>query len=314
MIVAMGSCAGADDSHPRDEAARGETGETGVTGGNGEAGESAGDSKADETGEDGEELVREVLAATREAESGRVEVATTLLGVGSLPGAPPGVESLRVVHTAAFDNRAGRAEAQTDLSELAAVLGDAASTSADLTSPTRMVADGEVVYSQLGPMAEEYGLAPTDWVQIDRPTFVEGRPDSETAALLLDPLGPLDLLRLPVREVRTGEPTDDLAHLVVVLDLAGAPGPGATPEPGGIEERLAAHGVDELEVELWIDGSRRARRLEFRLDGAVAGPAAPAGLVTTFELSSIGERLDMALPDPADVLDPAAVRGRSNGG
>ncbi|HET6950181.1 MAG TPA: hypothetical protein VFI47_07395, partial [Acidimicrobiales bacterium] len=137
------------------------------------------------------DALADALAATRAVGSARVELRTTIEGRGT---------PLTFVHRAAFDRASGRAEALTDMSEAAQALAAAGEPlDGDWSRPTRVVVDGETVYSQLGPMAESLGRAPTDWASARvLAVLAQGATDNDTLALALDPLGPLDLLERPV--------------------------------------------------------------------------------------------------------------------
>jgi hypothetical protein len=228
--------------------------------------------------------LRRALDATRAVPSGRVEVTTTITG---RPGA-------RVVHRAAFDRAAGRAEAETDMTGLVAALGPSGVPPGDFSVPTRMVVVGDVVYSQVGPMAEAYGLAATDWVRVDLAAFAAPRLDSDTAALLLDPLGPFDVLAEPLAEIR----------MVGEDEVRGSP-------VTHVAARSGAEGGADVSLEVWVDADGRVRRLELRFDAGRARPAGRSlvgGLVSTVELFDVGAAIDIAPPDPADVLDPSSGR------
>jgi hypothetical protein len=299
MIVAMAACA--DPSEPPSGAAA-------------SPGEASSEPPGDRTAAvvagrpvDGHTL-RLALEATREVDAGRVELVTSVTGLDPRPVDPAGSDApdhaLQVVHRAAFDRRRRQAEAETDMSQLAESLQREADTSAgqsagDFSAPNRMIVDGDVVYSQLGPMAGAYGLMPTDWVRIDRSTFVDQRIDSDTAALLLDPLGPLDVLAQPATQVRVvgdggdGDGDDKGAG-------GGAMG-GIGDEVRGTPVTHLAATLDGQPIDVWIDAEGRVRRLELRLD-APTGGALASRATTTFELFDVGEPIEITPPSPTDVL------------
>ena len=291
MIVAMAACA--DPSEP-------------PTGAASSPGEASPEPPADRTAVivagrpvDGLTL-RRALEATREVDAGRVVLITSVTGLDPRPVDPAGSDTsddgVRVVHRAAFDRRRRQAEAETDMSQLAESLqpeaGSAADQSAgDFCAPSRMIVDGDVVYSQLGPMAGAYGLAPTDWVRIDRSTFLDQRIDSDTAALLLDPLGPLDVLAQPATQVR------------VVGGGAGGDGLGGFGDKArGTPVTHVAATLDGQPIDVWIDAEGRVRRLELRLEAPATGGALAGRATTTFELFDVGEPIEITPPSPTDVL------------
>jgi len=207
-------------------------------------------------------------------------------------------DAVQVVHRAAFDLRRRQAEAETDMSQLAESLQPEAGSAADqsvgdFSAPNRMIVDGDVVYSQVGPMAGAYGLTPTDWVRIDRSTFVDQRIDSDTAALLLDPLGPLDVLAQPATEVRVVGGGDGAGD--------GAGGSFGNEVRGTPVTHVAAT-LDGQPIDVWIDAEGRVRRVELRLDAPATGGALAGRATTTFELFDVGEPIEVTPPSPTDVL------------
>ena len=75
---------------------------------------------------------------------------------------------------------------------------------------------------------------------------------------------------------------------------------GSSPAPapaGSFEARLVAAGITSLPVEVWLDKQGTVRRLTVTIDGA-------ASVTTTFEVYDIGSEVDVAPPDPADVIEP----------
>jgi hypothetical protein len=287
MIVAMAACA--DPSEPPTGAAA--------------PGEASSEPPADGPAAvvagrpvDGQTL-RRALEATRDVGAGRVELITSVTGFDPRPVDPAGSDTsddaVQVVHRAAFDLRRRQAEAETDMSQLAESLQPEAGSAADqsvgdFSAPNRMIVDGDVVYSQVGPMAGAYGLTPTDWVRIDRSTFVDQRIDSDTAALLLDPLGPLDVLAQPATEVR-----------VVGGDGAGG---SSDDEVRGTPVTHVAATLDGQPIDVWIDAEGRVRRVELRLDAPATGGALAGRATTTFELFDVGEPIEVTPPSPTDVL------------
>jgi hypothetical protein len=293
MIVAMAACG--DPSEP-------------PTGAAASPGEGSSEPRADRTAAavagrpvDGHTL-RLALEATREVEAGRVELITSVTGLDPRPVDPAGSaapeDALQVVHRAAFDRRRRQAEAETDMSRLAESLQPEAGSAADqpagdFSAPNRMIVDDDVVYSQLGPMAGAYGLTPTDWVRIAWSTFVDQRIDSDTAALLLDPLGPLDVLAQPATQVR-------------VVGDGGNGGDGAGGSLGdevrGTPVTHVAATLDGQPIDVWVDAEGRVRRLELRLEAPTTGGALAGRATTTFELFDVGEPIEITPPSPTDVL------------
>ena len=76
--------------------------------------------------------------------------------------------------------------------------------------------------------------------------------------------------------------------------------PGTTPADapaGSFEARLVAAGITALPVDVWLDEEGAVRRLSVTIEGA-------ASVTTTFEVYDIGADVDIAPPDPADVIEP----------
>ncbi len=276
MIVAMASCADSSDQ---------------PTGAGSSSGDTSASPPADRAavvagGPVDAQTLRRALQATRAVDAGRVELTTGVTGLGARTGDPAAGEAVQVVHRAAFDHGRRQAEAETDMSQLADVLPpDHEPGTGDFSAPNRMVIDGDVVYSQVGPMAGAYGLTPTDWVRIDRSVFVDQRIDSDTAALLLDPLGPLDVLDQPAKQVR----------------IAGD-GDGAADQVRGTPVTHVAATLAGQPIDVWIDAEGRVRRVELRLDPPATGGALAGWATTTFELFDVGEPIEITPPSPADVL------------
>ena len=293
IIVVMASCAGdpADDDQPtRDPGAAAVPGDARGAGG-----------PLDDT------TLAAAVAATRAVQRARVELRVAVAG----PSGP-----VVLVHRAAFTDGGLRARAASDLTEAAAALEAAGrGLDGDWSHPTGVVVDGDVVYSQLGPMAEALGRSPDDWVRARLEDVTAAGAENDALALALDPLGPLDLLYRPVREVgEVAAPAgEEAAHLAVETAApADGPPPGATRRlhatldltgaqaapPASFEARLLAAGVDALPVDVWLDGAGRVRRLQVALD--VAG-----SLTTTFDVADLDGAVEVSPPDPADVVTVA---------
>ena len=253
----------------------------------------------------GADTLANALAVTRTVERARIELRTTVAGRG---------DSLTFVHRGATVQGGARVQAESDMTEAAATLAAAGQPMpGDWSHPTRIVVDGETVYSQLGPMAESLGREPTDWTSARLiAVMAQGATDNDTLALALDPLGPLDLLERRVVEIgeSDGEGDDETeirgvraVHLRATLALAGETSDGATePSAGSFEGRLRAAGVETLPVDVWVDRAGVVRRLMVRLDASLAGGSSESSLTTTFDVYDVGENIEVEVPDPADVI------------
>lgn len=231
------------------------------------------------------------VAATRAVDRARVELQTTVAG----PSGP-----VALVHRGAFVDGGARAQAESDMTQVAAALEAAGQQlDGDWSQPTGVVVDGDTVYSQLGPMAEALGRAPGDWTTARLADVAGPQVDNDTLALVLDPLGPLDLLRRPVLELERvgdehvrGAPAQ---HLRARLDLTGAH--PNEPAPGSFEARLVAAGFETLPVDVWVDAEQVVHRLVVTIDAA-------GTLTTTFEVFDVNADVVVAVPDPATVISP----------
>jgi hypothetical protein len=252
------------------------------------------DAAADAVGAPGPHTLGAAVDATRAVDRARVELRTTVAG----PDGP-----VDLVHRAHFTDGGMRAHAETDMSEVAAALeGAGQQLGGDFSRPTAIVVDGDTVYSQIGPMAESLGRSPDDWVsaRLSDIVAVADAADNDTLSLVLDPLGPLDLLRHPVAEIDhvgdeevRGTPT---RHLRAELDITG----GGAPPPGTLEGRLAAVGLHRLPVDVWLDEAGVVRRLQLAVDRA-------GRLTTTFDVYDVGADITVERPDDAEVVTPGGA-------
>lgn len=259
----------------------------------------------------GTRTLRRAVRATAAVEQGRVEWRTELEGLAANGAVPGGVDTVRLVHRAAFDRTTGRASVETDMSDLAAVVDEVGGVG-DFTLPARMLIDGDSVYTQVGPLAETFGLSPTVWIRRDLDSVLAQGVDSETAAVLLAPLGTLDILLTPALavEVVGGDEVrgERVVHLRATLDLgAGAAVGGGGQGSHSFGARLRAAGVDHLPIDVWLDAGQVVRRLDVRLDPGLAGGSGPEGLTTTFELHDVGVDPGIRPPAATDVVDAADV-------
>ena len=249
----------------------------------------------------GADTLANALAVTRTVERARIELRTTVAG---------GADSLTFVHRGAFVQGGARVQAESDMTEAAATLAAAGQPMpGDWSHPTRIVVDGETVYSQLGPMAESLGREPTDWTSARLlAVMAQGATENDALALALDPLGPLDLLERRVVEIGEGDGEDEIrgvraVHLRATLALAGETSDGATePSAGSFEGRLRAAGVETLPIDVWVDRAGVVRRLKVRLDASLAGGSSESSLTTIFDVYDAGENIEVEVPDPADVI------------
>jgi hypothetical protein len=240
----------------------------------------------------GPTTLTQALSATRAVDSARVELRTTVGNAGT---------PLTVVYRAAFTDAGLRAEASADMSEVAATLEAAGQqVDGDWSQPTGVVLDGDVVYAQLGPLAAALGRDPSDWVRNRLGDLAATGADNDAFALVLDPLGPLDLLRLPVVEI--GEATGD--------DDATARDPAAPTEPAPVGRHLRA--LLDLRGSAPADAVADAAAEGTAGDGAAVHDAAGGGgtgppLPGSFEERLVAAGID-TLPVDVWVDDSGVVR------
>jgi hypothetical protein len=249
-------------------------------GGSTDGGGSGGSTAPASTRVDHPALIR-ALEATRAVQSGRVEVTIAVTGLDDEPDAPPGGRLPVAEYRVAFDRRVARVEVEAHLSAAERAAGGdpragelAARGGARLAA--RMIAAGDMVYAQGGPLAAAVGRAPGDWVEVERGAFEDHRPSGDAAALLLDPLGPFGVLADTTGELRV------IGHDVIrgspVTHVATSAYSGGS----------AAH------VDAWIDAGGVLRRMEIRLTGAAGAGA--GRVVTMVELFDIGRAMAITPP------------------
>ena len=226
------------------------------------------------------------LEATRAVQSGRVEVTTAITDLDDEPDPPPGGRLTVARYRVAFDRRVARVEVEADLSAAeGAASGDPRAGAGAEGGPlpaARMIAAGDVVYAQGGPMVAAVGRAPGGWVAIERGAFEDRRPSGDAAALLLEPLGPFGVLAGTAGDARV------VGHDVI---------------RGSPVTHLATHansGGSAARVDAWVDADGVIRRMEIGLTGA-AGAAGAAGagaarVVTTVELFDVGRAVAITPP------------------
>jgi hypothetical protein len=256
-------------------------------GGPSDGGRSAGSAAPASAPLDRAALVR-ALEATRAVQSGRVEVTTAITDLDGEPHPPPGGRLTVAEYRVAFDRRAALIEVETDLPAAeGTVSGDPRAGDVEGRGPrpaARMIAAGDTVYAQGGPMAGAVGRAPGDWFALERGAFEDRRPSGDAAALLLDPLGPFGVLADAAGDARVVGPDvirgSPVTHMATHAEL----------------------GRSTARVDAWVDADGVIRRMEIGLTGT-ADPAGAAGadawrVVTTVELFDIGR--SVAITSPRD--------------
>ena len=256
-------------------------------GGSSDGGRSTGSAAPASVPVDRPALIR-ALEATRAVQSGRVEVTTAITDVDGEPHPPPGGRLTVAEYRVAFDRRAALVEVEADLSAAEGTSsGDPRAGDVEGRGPrpaARMIAAGDTVYAQGGPMAGAVGRAPGDWFAVERGAFEDRRPSGDAAALLLDPLGPFGVLADAAGDARV------VGHDVI---------------RGSPVTHMATHaelGRSTARVDAWVDADGVIRRMEIGVAGT-ADPAGAAGagtarVVTTVKLFDIGRAV--AITPPGD--------------
>jgi hypothetical protein len=248
-------------------------------GGSSDGGRSVGSAAPTSTPVARSALVR-ALEATRAVQSGRVEVMTAITHLDDEPDPSPGSRQTIAKYRVAFDRRTARVEVEADLSAAEGVAGGDPRagdvTGGGVRPAAHMIAAGDMVYAQDGPMAAAVGRAAGDWVAIERGAFADRRPGGDAAALLLDPLGPFGVLADTTHDARV------VGHNVI---------------RGSPVTHMATHadsGGSTVQVDAWIDTDGVIRRMDIGLAGATGAGA--GRVVTTVELFDIGRTVAIAPP------------------
>lgn len=246
--------------------------------------------------------------AAAEAGSGRFRVTLRIEATDGT--ADPVVVDIKT--TGAFDGR--RRELQSDFgAAVAALEGDDAGLPPGFDEPVQVVVDGTTTYLR-APMLDEL-VGASQWLMADR--------QADTAAEELGPLG-LTTIGGGIGAVDPVPVLEALQHAERVDDVG-------TDEVDGVPVRRlraeldlsrALHGLGAalaVPVELSVDDAGRVVRLVADLGDAAdvlgSGPdatSAPdmAGSVTmTVELYDYGADLEVAMPDPDDVLPVEVALG-----
>lgn len=219
--------------------------------------------------------------------------------------------------TGAYDTDAGLVAMTVDMSGFADAMGGmggSAEMSDDMTAmfntPIEMVVDGRTAYIHSDAFAEIAG-ADTPWISIEvpedqDPTELFGGNDLFSAAGLLEQLAAegVEMAEQGTEEI-DGVSTTHYAGSAPMADLMGSLGDQLAGElPEGAEsddldemmEGVLGDVEGEMTIDAWIDADGLLRRAE--MDMSLMGMMS---ISYVLELSDVGEPVDIARPDPAEV-------------
>jgi len=171
--------------------------------------------------------------------------------------------------------------------------------------PLETVADGTTVYLRSPQVAATLGVG-TPWAAVDV-ARVGARSGTDLEVLRTsgtDAASDLDLLQgaaevevLGDEEVAGAETT----HYRGTIDLREAvEQAGAVADRSAFEQFVDSLGVDDLPIDVWLDGEDRVRRLRYELPTT---PEEGTSATVTLELSDFGIDEAVAVPSPGEVTD-----------
>lgn len=177
-----------------------------------------------------------------------------------------------------------------------------------------VVIDGDIAYLEL-PATEG-----DDWMRIELEALFDDEVGMGGPAAIpfQDPEDNLRVLEgSAVHAAETGSESidgEDTTRYELVIDLEAASEEANEDVQEAVDETVARTGVDELEMEVWIDDDDLIRRVAYTLDlsqaqvseseDEAAVEADPEGTVTvTVDYSDFGDAVEIEVPDDADVVD-----------
>jgi hypothetical protein len=229
----------------------------------------------------------------------------------------------------ALDATTERAQLSFDFSSFAQLLGGLFSGFAgpnpnvpDFGDPSAWkidaVQDGGVVYIRLPAMSSRLP-AGKSWVRtdLDEAARSQGFDFSQLQDLTggNDPRKLLDLLRAASGEIETvgtenlrGVSTTHYRAMLSLADYEKLVPPEKREElRSTVREMLEQTGVDEIPVDVWLDGSGLVRKLEMSFAVTQPGTTKETEAGLTFELWDYGERVEIDLPPADQVVDQSAL-------
>ncbi len=258
-------------------------------------------------------FLNQAAAATNEVQTFKVEIATTLDGLGA-----GGEVTAR--GTGEIDRAGKRAHLELDASGALDAFGGAGDL-VDGAGEVEVVVDGDTAYLR-SPLYADLTGSDATWVSAsaadladDGPSAITGQGDPGGLLALLEGAGgPLEERG---REDVRGVPT---RHVATVIDVEKALAQLPDDRHRAAVDALREYGAEAssyvtIPAEAWVDDDGRVRRLRVDLDFSEAADEAPgladASASITVELFDFDEPVDIAVPDPADVaeLDLSSLLG-----
>ncbi len=241
----------------------------------------------------------------------------------------PGVgKSLSFTAGGGFDTPAKHSRMSVDLSSLAdlmsqlgPLLGDTVSGGLATTDPADwkldVIVDGDVVYLRFPPIAKELPDGKT-WVKgnakelsqsgttgLDQAGSLSGIDARDVFGLLEGVSGTIESVGSEdVRGVTTSHyrATLDPAKLTALV-------PADQRESlGGVDEAAKQAGLDELPIDVWVDGEGRVRKLSIDLDAKLPGSEESLQASLVIEVYDYGMPLELELPPADQVADAATLK------
>jgi hypothetical protein len=265
------------------------------------------------------ESLASVSAASKAADSFafELEVRQQMLGM-----------ELEIGADGAYDNAAQRGRMHLDLSSFAKLIGGLGEAFGakqgevppELSDPDAwqidMVVDGTRVFLQMPFLASQLGGK--HWVggDLEELALAQGQSIDLGALAATDPRDALDALEAvsgPLEAVGSEEvrgvatthyrTTLDPAKLADALDGAAE---GSSDLLSGLTEAMAEVDLAEVPIDVWVDGEGLLRKYLIELELEQGGQSLSAAVA--LELFDYGAPVDVDLPDPSDVADPATLR------
>lgn len=237
---------------------------------------------------------------------------------------------LDIVADGAFDNAGQRGRMRMDLSSFAKLIGGLGEAFGakqgevpkELSDPDawkiEMVVDGTNVFMRV-PFLDSQ-LQGKHWVGGDVKEMALGQGQSIDLGSLaatdpraaLDALeavsGPLEVVgREDVRDVETTHYRTTLDPAGLKDALEGAAGDtGSSDLLSGLTEAMAQVDLSEVPIDVWVDDEGLLRKYVIDLEIEQGGQSLSTSV--TLELFDYGQPVEIDLPDPADVADPATLQ------
>ena len=240
---------------------------------------------------------------------------------------PGGDEPLALSGEGAFDTANERASFSVDMSSLAKLLGGFTggcpgadkSDLPDFDDPTGwqfdLVQDGDVGYVRLPAIENQLPEGKT-WVRGNAGDVKAGGFDFEELESFTqnDPRDALEALRDLSGEIEIvggeelrGVATTHYRAQLAATDLAKR-ATGENADAASVLDQLASSGVDEVPLDVWIDGNGLVRKLALDVEAPDATTGQPGNVSLAFELWDYGAPVEIDVPPAAQVADASALR------